>query len=395
MARPLDGFRVLDLTQHIAGPFAGQMLADMGAEVIKVERPGTGENARLSAPIINGHSLYIAMYNRNKKAITLNLLSPGGQDIFKELVRKSHLVLENFRPGVMASFGFDYENLKKVKSDIILVSVSGFGQTGPYSLRPAYDPIIQAMAGYMEITGYPDRPPVKTGAAAADFITGLYASIGALLALMHHQRTGEGQMVDVAMLDAVASTLEFFIPNYLMTGEVKTRTANLNPLNAPSNSFKAKDGYVYAHASTDEQWQHLVAAIGRPELADEPCFKTRADRRKHRDETNAVVDEWASRHTVAEVVAAMDKAGVPCGPVNTIPQVAEDPQLRSREMIREVEYGALGKVPVMGPVVRLSRTPAQIVSGPPLLGQDNKDVYCGLLGHSEDDLDRWKAQGII
>ena len=383
----LDGIKVLDLGRYQAGPRCAMVLSDLGAEVIKVEAPGGDESRGLGR-------VYWSAYNRGKKSITLNLRSGQGIALLKALVPKVDMLLQNFRPGVMDKMGLGYETLKRLNPGLILINVSGFGQSGPYRDRPAYDPIGQAMSGLMGFTGFPDGPPVMTNSPIIDRITALHATIGALGALHHRDVTGEGQSLDVCLLDTGYTLMEIPIAQYLLTGKEPPRRGNTPGGIAPCNTYRAKDGWVYILAVPQHMWGRFCRGIGREELIDDERFSSIARRASHADEVNALVDAWARDKTVAEVVQVLEQAEVPVGPVHTIPQAAHDPHLWERHMLVETEDHEQERTYVPGLTVKFSDTPGKI--GPiPQPGEHNSEVYCEWLGHTEAALTRWKEEGIV
>ena len=383
----LDGIKVLDLGRYQAGPRCAMVLSDLGAEVIKVEAPGGDESRGLGR-------VYWSAYNRGKKSITLNLRSGQGLTLLKALVPKVDMLLQNFRPGVMDKMGLGYETLKRLNPGLIFINVSGFGQSGPYRDRPAYDPIGQAMSGLMGFTGFPDGPPVMTNSPIIDRITALHATIGALGALHHRDVTGEGQSLDVCLLDTGYTLMEIPIAQYLLTGKEPPRRGNTPGGIAPCNTYQAKDGWVYILAVPQHMWGRFCRGIGREELIDDERFSSIARRASHADEVNALVDAWARDKTVAEVVQVLEQAEVPVGPVHTISQAAHDSHLWERHMLVETEDHEQGRTYVPGLTVKFSDTPGKI--GPiPQPGEHNSEVYCEWLGHTEAALTRWKEEGIV
>lgn len=395
MTRVLDGIRIVDLTRVISGPFCTMLLADMGAEVIKIESP-RGEDARNSAPRIETGSLYWACHNRNKKSITLNMRTAKGRGIFRDLVKGADIVVENFRPGVMAAMGFDYPRLKAIKEDIILVSICGFGQNGPYAQRPAYDQVVQSMGGLTWVTGHPDGPPARPGVYVGDYLPAVYAAYGAVLALYHRDRTGQGQHVDVAMLDAIVSMMCIPIANYLVKGKESFRRGNrsLAGPGSPNNSFELSDGYLHIIAIIDEHFQRFCQALGRSEWAEDPRFKDQFSREVNGPELDRLVQEELRNRKVAEVAELMERNGVACGPIQTIAQIVQDPQVRARDMIVKMDQPEMGLVPVPGVVVKMSGTPGRVETPPPVLGSSNEEVY-GMLGYSAAEIERLKEEGVV
>ncbi len=383
----LDGIKVLDLGRYQAGPRCAMILGDLGAEVIKVEAPGGDESRGLGR-------VYWSVYNRGKKSITLNLRSEQGKVLLRSLVPKVDMLLQNFRPGVMDAMGFGYETLKQLNPGLILINVSGFGQQGPYRHRPAYDPIGQAMSGLMSFTGPPDGPPIMTNSPIIDRITALHATIGALAALHRRDMTGQGQSLDVCLLDTGFTLMEIPIAQYLLTGNEPQRHGNRPGGIAPSNSYLAKDGWVYILAVPQDMWARFCKGIGREELPSDPRFASIAARGAHIEEIDALVSAWVQDKTVAEVVAILERAEVPVGPVQTIAQAARDPHLWERKMLVETADPEAGRTFVPGLTVKFSDTPGAI--GPiPRPGEHNEAVYCGVLGYSPEDLTNWREEGVI
>ncbi len=391
----LEGIRILELTHFIAGPFCGQLLADMGADVIKIERPGEGEVARHFAPFHNGESIYYTAYNRNKRGITLNLQSEKGKNIFKRLVEQSDVVIENFRPGLLNQMGMGYEALRQINPRLVMTSISGFGQYGPYKDRQALDMVIQAMSGIMDQTGFPDGPPVKAGPVIADITAGIYGALGTMLALFARERTGRGQYVDVAMLDSAFTFLENFPTIYLLQGKETRRAGNSRPMSAPSNAYQARDGYVFISANSDSLFQRLMNLVGRPEMVTDPRYADAYLRKQREVELDRVIARWVIERTVSEAMRELDRAFIPNGPVNTIAQIATDPHIRARGMVVEVEHPAIGRLPLVGTPLKMSETPGEVRLPPPLLGQYNEEVYAGLLNIPERELISLKQEGVI
>lgn len=395
MKRCLEGIRVLELTHYIAAPYCGQLLADMGAEVIKIERPGEGDVGRSFLPKQGGESLYYAAYNRNKRAITLDIQKEEGKAILRRLVEKCDVVIENFRPGTLEHLGFGYEDLCKINPRIIMTSVSGFGQTGPYKSRQGIDMMIQAMGGLMDVTGDPVGPPIRPGTTIADHTGAVYAALGTMFALFHRERTGEGQRVDVALLDAVFTLLENYPSIYLLQGLEVKRAGNGRPLTAPSGAYKAKDGYIFITAMSDNLFQRLMKLVGQPEMATNPKYANPLLRKKSEEEINNVIIPWVAARKVATVMEELDTAGIPNGPVNSIGQISTDPQIKARGMVVEMDHPTVGRLPLIGNPVKLSATPGSMRIAPPLLGQHNDEVYATVLGMSAEEITAMKQEGII
>ena len=386
MAGCLDGIKVLDMGRYQAGPRCAMILSDLGAEVVKLEAPGGDESRGIG-------KVYWSVYNRGKKSITLNVRSEKGIALIKELVPKFDMLLQNFRPGVMAAMGLGYDTLKQLNPGLILINVSGFGQQGPYKHRPAYDPIGQAMSGLMSFTGFPDGPPVMTNSPIIDRITALHATIGALGALHRRDVTGQGQALDVCLLDTGYTLMEIPIANYLLSGKEPQRNGNSPGGISPCNAYQATDGWIYILAVPQDMFGRFCKGVGREDLLADERFSSIAGRGKHAKEIDGLVAEWVKARTVAEVSAVLEQAEVPFAPVHSIAQAAKDPHLWERQMLVEIEdQGDTTYVP--GLTVKYSDTPGAIGTIPQP-GDHNQEVYCGLLGYTPDDLADWREAGVI
>ncbi|MBW2307671.1 MAG: CoA transferase [Deltaproteobacteria bacterium] len=390
---PLSDIRVLDLTRFAAGPTCTLLLADRGAEVIKIESPGRGDEARYQGTVIDGESWYFVGMNRNKRSLALDLKSEEGKEIFIRLARESDVVVENFRPGVMRKLGLDYESLKEINPSIIYCGISGFGKDGPYHLRPAFDFIAQGVSGFMSITGFPDREPVRTGIPIADSVAGIYAAYGILLALMARQRTGKGQEVQTSLVDGLISVLLFQVDKYFGLGEVPQREGNDHPMVSPYGTFKALDGYINIAPSGDPMWERLARALGLEELLEDPRFRTNDLRRRHRKELNKIIDDITCKRTTSEWIKYLNNEGVPCGPINNLAQTFNDPQVKHQEMVLEVEQPS-GKVKTLGTAVKMSDAPVKIRLPAPQLGQHSEEILSAL-GYSPERINDLRAKGVI
>lgn len=391
---PLEGIRVLDLSRFIAGPLCAQMLGDMGAEVIKIERP-TGEDARRHAPFYKGESVYTMVYNRNKYGATLDTRHEDAPRLLEALIRRSDVVVENYRPGTLEKMGFGYERMRELNEGLILTSISGFGQTGPMAHRALFDAIAQAVSGLMSLTGQPDGPPTLTGAYVADYIAAYHGTIGTLLALLWRDRTGEGQHVDVASVDALFSTLGTHPSAHSMLGDNPGRLGSRDRLTGPANVFPAKDGHIYIHAGTNPLFPRLCKAIGRTDLIEDERFDDVPGRMANLDELEAAVAEWTQRHTCDEVAEALGEAAIPFGKVVDIAEAVRSSQLSARDMLASVEHPMLGELKLPGIPIKMSKTPGTIRKAPPTVGEDNDHVYKELLGFDDDELERLRAAGAI
>ncbi len=391
MSKALEDVKVLDFTRVFAGPFCTLQLADLGAEVIKVEIPGGGDAIRYDPPRTEGGEggIFIIL-NRGKKSITLNISTKRGQEICKELVKKVDVVVENFSPRVMERLGLSYEELKKVNPGLIYASVSGFGHTGPYSARPSYDPIAQAMGGLMSVTGVEGGDPLLTGMPLGDYFPGLYSAISILAALHYRSNTGEGQYIDISMQDSVwATTAVTGLPQYFMAGEVPRRHGNRGQV------YRAKDGHIIIAVGNVGQWNNFLRVIEREDLIGLEKYGSWNQRAQHVDELQPIIEGWTSARSVEEIVSMLSDAHLPCSAVPTFEQVVDDAHLLSRDMLIEVEQVISGKVKVPGSPLKLSKTPGNATTPAPFLGEHNQEIYCGLLGYSDQEIGKLADEGII
>ena len=392
---PLDDIFVLDLSRILSGPFCTMMLGDMGATVVKVEPPPRGDDTRLwGPPFINGISTYFLSINRNKRSIGLNLKSPQGQEVLWKLVDRADVLVENFRPGVLDKLGFGYDAVSARNPRIIYASISGYGQTGPYRNRPGYDVVAQGESGIVDLTGEPDRQPVKVGASVADIVAGLYAYQGILLAMLARHRTGKGQRVDVALLDGMISTLTYQAASYFATGKSPKRLGTRHPSIVPYETFETRDGFVNIGAANEKQWQNLCAALGFPELAVDPRFNTMAGRLSNYAELRAILDRELRKLTRAEAFDLLAQYELPVGPINTVAEVLEDPHIHAREMVQELTHPEYGPLRYVGIPVKLSDTPGAMQSPPPRFGEHNREVLREL-GFSERAIDQFSADKVV
>jgi len=391
----LLGIRVLDLSRVLAGPYCTMLLADMGAEIIKLEIPGRGDDAREFPPFKDGQSLYYTNLNRGKRSITLNLKHPEGKRVFIELVKRCDVLLENFRPGTMDRLGLGYEELKSVNPRLVYASISGFGQTGPYSSRPGYDIIGQAMGGLMSITGWPDSPPTRAGTAIGDILSALYTCIGVLAALRIRERTGEGQNVDVALVDSVYASLENIPQKVFVEGEVPGRIGNRYEFIYPYDSFEARDGWVIIGIANDVIWRRFLETTGLEEL-DDPMYETNPSRVDHHEPIRDAIRGWVSERSVEEAVSTLNGNGVPSCPIYDLKQVSEDPHIGdARKMTVEVEQPGLGRVKLLGNPIKMSETDPSPRGPAPPLGGDTDSVLRELLGLSDDEVAGLRDAGVF
>ena len=411
MAGPLGHVRVLDLSRVLAGPWAGQNLADLGAEVIKVERPKVGDDSRAFGPPWvkdkagnpTRDSAYFTSANRGKKSITLNIARPEGQALVRELARHCDVLIENYKHGDLARYGLGYEDLKALNPRLVYCSVTGFGQTGPYRERPGYDFMIQGMGGMMSVTGEPDGAPgggpQRAGVPIADIVTGMYASIAICAALASRDargpNRGQGQHLDLALLDSQIALLAYQNTNYFSTGKPPARIGNLHPNIVPYQPFKASDGEVIVACGNDNLFRKFCEAAGRPELADDPRFASNGKRVENRAEMTRVIQEFFGRRTKAEWLERLEAAGVPNGPINDLAQVFEEPQVKARGVKIELEHAAAGTLPLVASPMHFSGTPLEYRLAPPLLGQHTEEILRGLLGKSAAEIARLRADGVL
>lgn len=393
MTKPLEGLKVIDLTTAMSGPFCTMILADYGADVIKIESPA-GDQARTWGPLdeATGESEYFAIFNRGKRSVSLNLKAPQGKAMLFDLIRDADLVVENFKPGVTAKLGIDYAAVREVNPAILYASVSGFGQTGPLSHRPCYDIVAQAMSGILDLTGYPDQDPVKVGPCIIDHTSGLYLVIGILMALHHRDMTGEGQYIDVAMLDSAFSITEN-MATYVARGHgVPHRRGCADPSITPFDCYHCKDGMLVIGIGNDDLWERFCRKAGLTELLEDPRFKTNWDRTIHYDpDLKNAIAAWCAQYTKAEIESLLEEAGIPCSPVMNMQEAMENPQIQARDMMVPTQHPLLGEVDVPGCVVKFSETPGSVESPSPLLGQHNREV----LGLSEEEEAALLAGGVL
>ena len=392
----LEGIVVLDLTRVLAGPYCGTLIADMGATVIKVENPIVGYDSRSMGPFINGNSVYYANFNRSKLGCTLNLKTSEGKEIFKELVKKADIIIENYRPGTMEKLGLGYDELKKENPAIIYGAVSGFGHTGPLSKRAGYDIIGQAMGGLMSTTGWPGGPATRSGTPLGDVLGGLNLAIGILAALVNREKTGLGEKVDVALVDSVASAMENITMIYQATGRIPQRIGNRYESTYPYDSFPANDGDVIIAAGNNKLFSILCEIMEQPELKNDSRFLDVKSRVANHDDLFEIVSTWTKKYSVEEIDKKLNDAGCPASIVNTIDRLVVDRQIAgAREMFPEIEQPGIGKLQITACPQKLTRTKSYPRKAAPLLGEDNIDIYGKLLGFDENKIKELKEKGII
>lgn len=406
----LEGIRVIDMSRVFAAPVGAQILGDLGADVIKIERPKVGDDGRgYGLAWVKGkngidprHSSFFTVSNRNKRSITLNHSKPEGQEVIRKLVETADVLIENYKVGDLARFGLDYESLKAINPRLIYCSVTGFGQTGPMAALPGYDGLFQATGGMMAVTGIPEgRPgagPLKAGPSLVDFITGHNTALAILAALQHRERSGEGQYIDIALLDTSVAMVSHIMQDYLISGEPPPRLGNGGNGGGPADLMHCADGIVYLTAGTDEHWRRLTVVMEQPELFEDPRFDSNLKRGKSaRAELMDLINLWSSQRTVAEIMGALDAAGIPCARYNELPDVWEDPQVQHRQLRATTPhaYAEAGSVDLIAsPLAQMSATPATIRRAPPILGEHNDEILAEL-GYGSEQIDALKTSGIV
>jgi len=393
----LAGIRVLDLTRFVAGPFCTAILADLGADVIKVEAPRGGDEGRFAYPPVDGVPVFFLALNRNKRGITLDLRHEAGRELLRRLLPHVDVLVENFAGGTLARWGLAPEQLCRDHPRLIVASLSGFGQTGPWAPRPSYDIVTQAVSGFMSLTGFPGGPPTRGGGSLGDYLQGMFGAIGVLGALCARDRTGRGQAVDVSGMDAMFSVIDCWVSLYAASGRLPQRVGNRHLGTAPYDCYRARDGWVVIAIGSNKLFRRLATAIGRPELGEDPRFRGVGGRVRHSDEINGIVGDWVAGRTVEEVTSTLgpEGANVPCAPVHTIDQLLGHSQLLARGMLERLPHPQLGELVVPGVVAKLSRTPGKVHRLGPALGEHTDEVYRELLGLGGDELAQLRATGVI
>ena len=403
----LSHIRVLDLSRVLAGPWCSQNLADLGAEVIKVERPGIGDDTRHWGPPFvkdaqgqeTAETTYFACINRNKRSITVNLSKPEGQEIIRQLVLESDVLIENYKVGDLAKYGLDYASLRQIKPNLIYCSITGFGQTGPYAHRPGYDYIVQGMGGFMSVTGeadgFPGGSPQKAGVAIADLFTGMYASSAILAAVIHRDRTGEGQMIDMALLDTQVAMMANVASAYLSTDEVPRRWGNTSPIVVPYQTFPTSDGWMIVAVGNDSQFRHFVKVGGEEHLADNPRFSENPLRVQHRAELVPLLEAMTRKKTKAQWISLLDEIGVPCGPINNMKEVFANEQVQARKLAISVPHDTAGTIKLVASPIRMSATPTEIRTAPPTLGQHTDEILREYLKLDSSAIEALHKQGVV
>jgi len=399
----LKDIRIVDITRAMAGPYCTMMLGDFGADVIKVERPGSGDESRGWGPPFAGdaygpypgESAYFLSANRNKRSLTVNLKDPAGLEIIQKLVKVSDVFIENFRTGVLDKMGMGYETLKEDNPGLIYCSVSGYGRTGPYKERPGYDAIVQAEGGMMSITGPKEGPPSRVGIPIIDITSGMFAASAILAALYERLESGLGQHVDVSLLDTQAALLANVASNFLIGGDPPERVGNAHPNIAPYEPFQARDKGFVVGAANQRQWERLCDTLGQPDFKIDPRFLTNQDRVANREALLEVLNTIFQEKDAQDWLDLIQGAGLPCGPINTVPEVFQHPQREDRGLVQEVQHSTAGKVSLTGFPYKLSRTPAETHHPPPTLGEHNQEILIDLLGYSQEEIDQMAEEGII
>ncbi len=368
--KALEGIKIIDLSRVLAGPFCTMLLADMGAEVIKVEIPGKGDDSRTFPPFKKGQGTYFINFNRNKKSIVLDLKNPSDVDKLLEIIKSMDVLVENFRPGTMEKMGLGYERIKEVNNQIIYASISGFGHYGPYKDKPGYDIIGQAVGGIMSITGWPDGPPTRTGTAIADILAALFCTIGILSALQARSIHGKGQKVDIALVDSVVSAIGTILQIYMVEKRIPKRAGNQYDFIAPYEAFMAKDGWFVLGVGNDNIWKKFCNTIDRKDLINDERFNTNVERVKHNKELAEIIGHWTANFTVQEILSILEEKGIPAAPINNLEQIVNDPHIAiAREMIQKIVHPIAGEVKITGNPIKMSETNPKIYASSPLLGE--------------------------
>jgi formyl-CoA transferase len=397
LSKPLSDITVLDLSRVLAGPYCSMMLGDLGADIVKVERPGLGDDTRQwDPPSVGGEAAYYLCVNRNKRSLTIDMKKPEGREIIRDLARKSDILIENFKVGTLAKMGLGYEDVKKINPGVIYCSITGFGQHGPYKDKPGYDFMIQGMGGVMSFTGAPDGPPMKVGVAIVDITAGLFASSAILAALRHREKTGVGQFIDIALLDSTVAWLANVGSNYLISEQLPRRYGNGHPNIVPYEPFMAGDGvYIALAVGNDGQWRKFCQLAGMEEMAEDPRFATNAARVNHREELIPVIRERMLARNAEAWMRLLDENKIPCGPINTLDRVFSDPQVLERGMVADVPHPTAGSFKMVASPMKLAGTPCEIERHPPLLGEHTEEILREKLGYDPARIASLREAGIL
>ena len=396
MPKPLDGVKVLDLTRVLAGPYCTMLLADMGADVVKVERPGAGDDTRgYGPPFLNGESAYFLSINRNKRSLTLNLKHDKALQILRALLETADVVVENFRPGTMEDFGFGYETVRQFNPRLIFCSISGYGHTGPDAELPGYDLIIQGEGGTASLTGDPNGPPYKVGNSQADIVAGMMSFQGVLLALLARAQTGHGQKIDIGMLDCQVAMLTYQAGIYFATGQSPTRMGNQHPTITPYETYRCQDGYINLACGNDSMWRAFCRAVGQTEWAEDTRFRTNADRVQHRRQLSALLEPLMLQKTAQEWLEILRVHGIPCGRIQSVSDVCDSPQVRARDMVVSLNHPKAGPIRVTGVPIKLSDTPGAVETPPPSLGEHTIQVLRDWLQISSPEVESLRQAGVV
>jgi crotonobetainyl-CoA:carnitine CoA-transferase CaiB-like acyl-CoA transferase len=394
MTYALDGVKVLDLSRVLAGPFCGMLLGDMGADVLKIEEPEGGDESRTWPPFVAGEASGYLSMNRNKRNVTLNLKTPEAQDILKKLVARADVLIENFRTGTMESFGLGYDVLQPINPRLIYCAVSVFGRSGPYKDKAGYEALMQAFSGVMSITGEPDGPPLRCGVSFLDLGTGIMAAHGVMNALFHRERTGQGQKLEVSLFETALSLMSYHAVGYLLEGQVPQRQGSGHPMIVPYQVFQTQDGEIFIVGSNQRLWIRLCQMLGREDLLQDPRFASNKERVKHRHVLVPILQGETQKFPTTVLNELLDKAGVPCAPVNTLDNVLTDPQTQAREMIVDIPHPLIPDLRLLGLPIKLSKTPGDVRLPPPLKGQHTEEVLIGM-GYSIADINAFHARQVV
>lgn len=393
----LQGVRVVDLTRVLAGPFCTMMLGDLGADVIKIEVPGRGDDTRHWGPPFTegGESAYFISANRNKRSLTLDLKSTRGQTILKELIAKSDVLVENFRTGTLARWGLDYDSLQRLRPGLICCSITGYGNTGPYRDRPGYDFMVQAMGGFMSLTGPADGVPMRAGVAIADIATGIFASSAILAALFARERTGEGQLIDMSLLDSQVAMMTYVASNFLVSGQLPERYGNGHPNIVPYQEFQARDQQFAFAAGNDNQWSKFCHAVDKKEWVEDARFATNRARLDNRATVVAMLNQLFGTRNASEWLSLCDEIGIPAAPINNLAQVFDDPQVQARKLRLEMSHPTAGVVPLLASPLNIVTSPPGLYSPPPLLGEHSEEILSSLLGYDESEISGLRDDDVV